>query len=137
MEEKNIQTEFGKRNQIVGIFELKLCKGTSLPFSMLADHQEQALLDISSDVGVYLKISDFPMFAGSKARFNRPKPFDCFYLKNMDAYVVITYYIPRKKKVLYYIPIRDFILMRENSTRKSCTEAMAAEHAKYVVNYLA
>lgn len=135
MKEKNIQTEFGKRNSIIGMFELKLCKGTSLPFSALAEHQEQALLDVSSDIGLYEKISDFPVFAGSKARFNRKKPFDAFFLKNIPAYVVLAFYVPRKKKLLYYIPIANFVKMREESVRKSITEEMAKTYTAHIVDY--
>ncbi len=136
MKESNIQTEFGKRNKNHGIYELKLCKGTSLPFSALADHQEEALLDISSTRGFYHKISDFPMFAGNKMRFNRPKPFDSFFLVCQPAYVVICFYVPRKKKKLYYIRIQDWVEMRKEAGRKSVTEKMALEYSEIIEDYL-
>jgi hypothetical protein len=136
MKEKHFQTEFGKRNKMIGVFELKFCKGKSLPFSALAEHQEKALLAASSSSGLYHKISDFPMFAGSKVRFNSPKPFDCVYLSNMDAYVVIMWWVPRKKKNVYYLWIRDWIDMRNEAGRKSATEEMADSYACRKESYL-
>jgi len=135
MKESNIQTEFGKRNKHHGIFELKLCKQASLPFSALAEHQEEALLAISSLEGFYYKISDFPMFSENKMRFNRPKPFDSFFLICQPAYVVICFYVPRKKKRLYYIRIQDWIEAREKVGRKSLTEKAAAEYAEIIEDY--
>ena len=65
MKEKDFQTEFGKRNRIHGVFELKFCKGKSLPFKNLAEHQEKALLDASED-GLYHKITDQPVYKDPK-----------------------------------------------------------------------
>ncbi len=134
--EKNFQTEFKTQNKIFGIFELKLCKGTSLPFSAVADHQIKALLDVSSGEGLYHKISDSPIFAGHKTRFTKPKPFDCFNLVGMDAYIVIMFYTLRKKKNVYYIFIDKFIDMENQAKRKSITEEMAATAAIDRKSYL-
>ena len=137
--EKNFQTEFKTQNKIFGIFELKLCKGTSLAFSVVADHQKKALLDISSggdSNGLYHKISDSPIFAGHKTRFTKPKPFDCFNLIGIDAYVVIMFYTLRKKKNVYYIFIDDFIDLEKEADRKSITEGMAAKTAMHSFSYL-
>jgi len=136
MKESQFQTEFSKRNNLSGCFELKFCKGHSLPFSALAVHQERALLDASSEKGLFHKISDFPVFAGSKVRFNRPKPFDCFHLSNINAYVVVCFWIPRKKKRVFYIKIEHWIYMRDHATRKSMTESMAEEVCNLTVDYL-
>jgi len=134
MKEKDFQTEFGKRNKTVGVFELKFTKGKSLPFNALAEHQEKALLAASGE-GLYHKISDFPIFSKSKARFNKPKPFDCFNIANMPAYVVVMFWVPRKKKMVYYITIHDWIEMRKNADRKSVTESMAVEYAEIIEDY--
>lgn len=143
MKEKDFQIEFGKRNKIDGVFELKLCKGSSISFSALADHQERSLVDCSIGNGMYHKIADLPR--PKKAclkcrhrihRFQKKKPFDCFLLKNQKAYVVIMFWVPRKKKNVYYIDIRDFIQMRKYANRKSITEAMAYENATIKENYL-
>jgi len=138
MKESQFQTEFAKRNQVVGVFELKLCKGKSMPFSALAPHQKQALLDVSSEAGLYHKISDSPFFKDPKGRmrFTCPKPFDSFFLMNIDAYLVVFFYIPRKKKAVYYIRIEDFIRMEHEANRKSFTAEMAEDYAEQVVNYM-
>ena len=138
MKERDFQTEFAKRNKIIGVFELKFCKGTSLPFSALASHQEQALLDISSSSGLFHKITDSPFFKdpAGKMRFTKPKPFDCFYLAYTPAYVVVMFWQPRKKKKAYYIRIEDWIKLRKHAGRKSMTEEMAAFYAEGAQDYL-
>lgn len=107
-----------------GVFELKLVKGKSLPFSAVEKHQITALLAASSGEGCYHKLSD---------ESSGQKPFDCFNLAVVPAYVVPVWYIPRKRKTAYYIPIHDFILMRDRADRKSFTEEMAEEHASLIV----
>ena len=134
MKEANFQTEFGKRNRIHGVFELKFCKSKSLPFNALAEHQEKALLAVSGN-GLYHKITDQPVFANSGVRFTRPKPFDCFYLSQTMAYVVIMFWISRKKKNVYYIKIEDWIYMREHATRKSATEEMVLKSSTVFEDY--
>ena len=137
MKERDFQTLFGKHNPLLGIFELKFCKGKSLPFSALADHQEEALLAVSSATGFYHKITDQPVFAESKVRFTRQKPFDCFHLSDIPAYVVICFWTPRKKKIAYYIRIADWIKMRDEADRKSVTEGMATGYAELFIDCLA
>ncbi|MDY0388545.1 MAG: hypothetical protein RBT65_15765 [Methanolobus sp.] len=132
MKEKDIQQIFKNKNKKTGVFELKLCKGTSMAFDHVADHQIEALKAVASDEGLYHKISDSPVSWGGQ-RFTKPKPFDCFVLKNQPAYVVICWYVPRKKKAFHYIPISSFIRKREAVERKSITEEMSAEIAEEVV----
>lgn len=136
MKEVNIQTLLGKWLQDNGketaAYELKLCKGTSLPFSSVKEHQIEGLKAVG-DRGLYHKISDAPIFGGNKTRFNHPKPFDCAFLKG-EAYVVICFYIVRKQKATYFIRVDDFIAMKKIVTRKSITEPMAKEVAEFVVN---
>ena len=135
MKERDFQTLFGKRNDKQGVFELKFCKGKSLPFNALAEHQERALIASSWGEGLYHKISDFPIFSKSKVRFNRPKPFDCMFLRWEPAYVVVMFWESRKKKNVYYITIYDWIEMRDNADRKSMTEKMAIEYAHIIEDY--
>ena len=135
MKEKDIQREFGKKIAWPGVYELKLCKGTSLSFSSLAEHQEKALLAVSGEEGIYHKISD--SFISDKARgtrFPMPKPFDCFFLQNVQGYVVPVFYVPIKKKVCYLIPIEAWIRCREEAGRKSITEDMAKGCAQFVLD---
>jgi len=133
MKEKNIQSIFKSINKKEGLFELKLCKGTSMPFEAVEDHQIEALLAGSSEEGIYHKISDAPFGHSSGFRFHKPKPFDCLFLKNVPSYIVICWYTPRKKKAYHYIPIRAFIQKRDAVERKSITEQMSAEIADEVV----
>lgn len=127
MKEKDIQTLFRDSNTVMGIFELKLCKGNSLPFNTVKDHQRTALLNVSSNTGFFFKIPDSPIFTGQNTRFSALKPFDCLALANIPAYVVICFYIPRKYKSCFYIPIRTFIQEEESNSRKSLTMDRAKE----------
>jgi hypothetical protein len=134
MKEKDIQSIFGKKNKIHGVFELKLCKVPSLPFKSVAEHQVKALSEVQ-DSGLYHKIYDLPMFAGSKTRYNSKKPFDCFYLKNTPAFIVICWYAPRKYKTLHYIPIDNWKAEMCLSERKSITKKRSEEISVYQVEY--
>jgi len=148
MKEKNFQSEFKKNNKIHGVFELKLCKGVSLPFSRVESHQEEALLAATTREGFYYKIPDQPVseleegapkgkeIQFTQIRFTLPKPFDCFLVKNTPAYVVIMFYVPRKKKTVYYVRIEDFLEMKDLAKRKSMTEKMLEIYASEIENYL-
>lgn len=134
MKEKDFQTQFGKENIIEGFFELKICNGRSLRWDAIKKHQEKALLTATRK-GIYHKISDQPVsWTSNKTRFNLKKPFDCLFLHG-DAYVVVMFYEPRKKKNVYYILIEDFIEARKKSNKKSFTEEEASEMAIYEDDY--
>lgn len=107
------------------VYELKICKTNAIEFERVKEHQIKAL--ISAGSGLFHKITDPPMFYGSQTRFNAPRPFDCFYIKDVKGYVVVWYYKPRQKKVFYKIPIDAFIKLKDNATRKSMTEEMASQ----------
>ena len=139
MRESDFQTRFKARNAIHGVFELKLIKCPSLdarppfPYKRLAAHQERALISVSTESGLYHKISD--SFIGIKTgarRFPSPKPFDCFFLRNVPAYVVICYYYPRKVQEYCYIPIGEYIAMKRNTSRRSLTYNEIRTIAEYI-----
>ena len=134
MKERDFQAEFGKRNLIIGVFELKFCKGKSIRFDSVAEHQEAALLAVEGD-GLYHKITDQPFL--KDMNFQRKKPFDCFNLAGIPAYVVIMWWIPRKKKNVYYIPINKWCCFRDKADKKSITEEMAAAIAMFTEDYMA
>jgi len=134
MKERQIQTEFSKVIDRPGVYELKLAKGSSLPYSSVADHQIESLWDVWSGKGFFYKIGDNPVFAGMNTRFHAKKPFDCFYLKSYPAYVGICYYKPRQKRSVLCINIQIFSHSRESDTRKSLTEERAKEIAEFEIN---
>ena len=134
MKERDFQTLFGKyikakKPKKSTIFELKICKGTSLPFNSVAEHQIQALIDATgdTDMGFYHKITDTPWGTIDKFRYTSLKPFDCFYLTGIEAFIVIWFYHERKPKKFIFIPISIFLDERDNSERKSLTEIRARE----------
>ena len=51
------------------------------------------------------------------------------------AYVVVMFWIPRKKKNVYYIKIEDWIEMRDRADRKSATEEMAFKNSTVFEDY--
>jgi len=118
--EKDFQTRFtrwAKHNTKTSTaFELKLEKGTSMPFSAVMDHQITALRVAKHGVMSY-KIPDVGY---------DQKPFDCFVLVNIPSYVVIMFY-KQNQKEFFMIDVDDFIKEKETSKRKSLTEDRARE----------
>ena len=106
------------------VYELKMSKNTSMPFSQVKEHQIKALLQAKNG-NLFHKIADAPIFMGSRTRFNMKKPFDCLNMYQTKAFVVIVYYQPRKKKEFIFIDIDDFVEEIKISERKSLTEERA------------
>jgi hypothetical protein len=129
LREKDIQTKWSAWARdgwaTAAAFELKICKGPSLPFSAVAAHQIAALQKVKRD-GLFYKLQDTPVSWGGPSRFTRPAPFDCFVLAG-DAFVVVCWYVPRKRKTCYMIDVDHFVAMRDGADRKSMTEEMARQ----------
>ena len=105
-------------------FELKLCRKGALAFSALAPHQRTALLNAYRGVITY-KIPDTGVLQ---------KPFDCFTMSNVMAFVVVMFY-KRGCKDFYIIDIEAWIAEENGSDRKSLTEKRAGEiGAKFSFN---
>lgn len=120
MKEKDFQVKFTRWLRYrypleSAAFELKICKGTSLPFSAVQPHQVSALLAVKN-TGLEYKIPDDTM--GSK-------PFDCFRLFG-NAFVVVMFY-ERSVNHFYLIDIDIWCHEVSVSTRKSLTENRAIE----------
>jgi hypothetical protein len=102
MKEKDFQTKFTnwvheQRFGTTTVWELKICKGPSMPFKQVADHQIKGLQDAKRG-GLYHKISDSPVSWQTRTRFTKPKPFDCLLINNASAFVVLWFYKPRQAK---------------------------------------
>lgn len=117
-----MQSAFSRSNTIPGVFELKLVKGKSLAYSKIEPHQIKSLLAATTEKGCAHKLSDMSM---------EKKPFDSFRISNYPAYIVVLYYIPRKPKVIYYVPIKSFVA--EVGPGQGLSEARAKELAKHVL----
>ena len=92
------------------VFEVKMVKGKRFALNTVHQHQIDGLLGALE--GLYMRIPDIPWGNGMIAM---KKPFDCLWLKNAEAYVVPVFYIPRKKKMAYFIPIQDFLKLEGKS----------------------
>ena len=139
MKEADIQRVFGKMIKAqppahTAVYELKLCKKKSIPFDALQDHQRSALWSANRSY-YYHKINDMPIFRGHKTRFANLKPFDCFFLRGVEAYVVILFYKPRKPKEFIFINIKRWEWERLGSSRKSLTEKRAKEICHHTIIY--
>lgn len=133
MVEKNFQSLFtawikDHPPEVSTVFELKLEKGRAVPFDRVASHQIEALLS-AKFTGLYHKIADSPVswMKGTPMRFGKPKPFDCLYVRNAEAYVVLLFYKLRAKKEMVFIDINEWVDESKRSTRKSLTEDRARE----------
>lgn len=102
-----------------GVFELKQTKSDSIPFSVLVQHQEDALWNTKHNKIVF-KIPD-----GSFS----PSPFDCFCLVQEMAFVVVKY-----PKFFCMIDIDDWIKEKKKSKRKSLTSERAKVLSELTVN---
>ena len=128
MTEATMQTMFRKYLEsnppfLPEVYELKLCKGTSLPFEAVKPHQVIALKQATT--GLFHKLTEPPIFYNNTTRFNLPRPFDCMYLKGIKGYVIVWFYVPRTKKTFIKIPIAHWLAEQATCGRKSITEAMA------------
>lgn len=138
MIEKNFQSLFtawmrDNSPPCTSVFELKLEKGASIAFARLYDHQVEALRKAKNE-GMYHKISDVASRAAGKEgffRFTKPKPFDCMFIRDARAYIVLLFYEPRRPKQMLFVDIDDWVRERDSSTRKSLTKVRAVEIASY------
>jgi len=97
-------------------YEFKLVnleKTKSFAFNRVADHQLEGLLQ--SINGLWIKIPDTSAING----FSSQKPFDSIWIKSHESYVVIIFYLPRKFKKAFKIPVVDFMIMKHNWAKKS------------------
>lgn len=116
MKEKDFQTKFGKwarkNRTATSVFELKVTKTNSLPFSAVAEHQIDGLWHAKNH-DIFMKLPDV----------GYQMPFDCFHLIGVEAFVVILY----PSKIFYGISIYNFSMENLSSTRRSITESRAKE----------
>ena len=117
--EKDFQRQFGhwlKDNfKECAVFELKSCD-TSCPFSAVQEHQMQGLLH-AKHKSLYMKLPDVGL----------QMPFDCFFLKEVLAFIVIRY----ASGNWYAIGIDGFLRERDQSERKS----LIADRAKEISTF--
>lgn len=100
-------------------FELKIEKGKSFNFDKVAEHQIQSLLECKSDEGFFFKIPDQPFITDrpDKMRFTIKKPFDCFYMRKVKAFIVIWFYKPRQRqgeREMLWIDIDNFVAIKKH-----------------------
>ncbi len=129
MKESNFQTMFSKFTRgnpphASAVYELKLEKGTSIAFDKVKEHQIDALRKAKSE-GFYHKISDAPFGHSEGFRFHVPRPLDCLFIAKPEAYVVVLFYKPRRKKEAIFIDIEAWMKEKSRSERKSLTEERA------------
>jgi penicillin-binding protein-related factor A (putative recombinase) len=129
MTERNMQTIFSKwmKKQTftcTAVFELKIVKNKSWPFSNLQEHQEMALKNAKSEIGLYHRLTDQPWIKDRLNAFTYKKPFDCLYITNSKAFVVFWFYKPRQKKMFLFVDIDRLIELKNKCERKSATEEM-------------
>jgi len=116
-------------------FELKIEHGKSFAFKNVLPHQVQALCQ-SCNGSFYYKIPDDPIFKQSKTMFHIKRPYDCYYMSDSGAYIVVWFYEPRKDKPIYLIDINNFIGLSVKwpklYNRKSMTEEQIKENSDHI-----
>lgn len=127
MRESLVQTEFKHLVDSEGVkfprgaYELKLVKGQTFNLKNVAPHQLYYLKKVKDTF--YFKIPD--------SGFSQ-KPFDCFVMSG-NAYVVPIFYIARKKKVGYAMPIALIESLVERS-EFSLKEEVCYRYADYILD---
>jgi len=117
--EKDFQTAFNRwaRYRWDGgsaAFELKLARGSSLPFNALAPHQK-----------VSLKLSKHSILIYKAPDLGNLNPFDTFVMQEASAFIAVMF-LP-EQKVFYLIDIDVWCAEEETSSRKSLTEERAEQ----------
>lgn len=130
MQERQLTTEFAKYlkehpRQDTETYEIKMVKAGSFRLSSVQPHQIEGLL--ASLGGLGHKISDSPIYAGSKNRFTFKKPFDYVMIIARRAYLVPIFYKPRRYKKVFLIPVKEFIKFEGKSIKMSRLEEMGFE----------
>lgn len=114
MKEKDLTTLWTHWLRVYGnetaVYELKICKEKSLPFSRLEEHQLQALY-MAKHAQVIFKLPDCGF----------QNPFDLAHWKFVKAYVGVFWCTARGQKDLVLINIDDWIAEKEKGLRKSLT----------------
>lgn len=101
-------------------WEAKFTQTGRIPFSCLAPHQEEKLLEAERVLGG--KIADVGVLK---------KPFDGWVLFHATSLFIAIYYVPRETEV-YEIPIRVFLNEKYTSKEKSMTRQRAMELGKRI-----
>lgn len=99
------------------VWEAKITKGNTLPFSCLAPHQEENLL--AAERAMAHKIADVG---------RHKKPMDGIVVYKATAIIVAVFYKPREA-VVYEIYIRDFLKEKYESGERSLSQKRAQEIA--------
>ncbi len=133
MKESDFQTIFGQWLRqclffkTACAFELKLVdKGKRLKLLEVKEHQVHALCDAQANQkdspGLYYKLTDMSLGL---------KPFDCIFLKGVDAYIVVAWW--KKGKGIegaYFMPVRLWERLRnvrDQSTHKGSKSLSESE----------
>ena len=97
------------------VMEVKLIKNsTRFPLSSVKEHQVAGLLGALQ--GFWIRLKDQPWLGKG---FQTRKAFDGIWVKTDCAYVVPVFYIPRKKKMAYLIPIKGFLKLKGKSVKEA------------------
>lgn len=133
MNEKNMQIFFGNylKNNLPEeseAYELKIAKGSRLPFNDIKEHQIKALLDVEGK-GLYHRLTDQPWIRDRPYTYTLKKPFDCFCLVKAKGYLILWFYKPRKPKKFLKMGINTFLKLKRSTKRKSMTLDMVLNNS--------
>lgn len=97
------------------LYELKLVKGNKpFAFNQVHDYQVEGLLEALG--GKFVRIMDQPY---TEDGFQQRKLCDSLWIKASECFIVVIFWIPRKRKIAVMIPIKDFVKLRDTHPKKS------------------
>ena len=106
----DLQKWIKKYWDMTAVFEVKVSREKSLPYSAVKPHQVRALKTAGNKF-----IYKIPDLGGQN-------PCDLVTITEAPGYVVIFFYKPYKPKIFYMIEISQFEYLKATSKRKSITE---------------
>jgi hypothetical protein len=115
---QSLFTKWAKKNAVeTAVYELKITKTNTLPFSKFEPHQLPALDKAKFGIQTH-KISDMSLGY---------KPFDFCVWTHCPAYVAIMFYKPRQKKICYLLDIHTVYKLKDTENKRSITLTDAIE----------
>lgn len=118
MVEKDLYVPFSKKikqlkRKNTEVYELKIVKTNRFALSSVHPHQVESLLEALQ--GRWLRIADQPFMEGG---FQQKKPWDCMWVVASGSFVVPVFFVPRKRKQAYLIPINEFLKLQGKSVKE-------------------
>jgi hypothetical protein len=128
--------------------EIKLVKSDSIdkimsfPFDMVTWDEIDYLKKATQEKGLAYKIPDMPHIPKQclyqkkcPFRFTSKKPFDLFYVSKARAFIVVIFWVSRKKKIMYWIDLNKFLELKDYYYQTLERKSIRENQLKHLSNF--